>query len=197
MAASRADKRGKQVRASIVHWGFAATFLAGITLLASGVAAQQATTPEPTVTAIATPASPTASPMPSPTATSTPVNGYVAANAELDDIVWAREINPKTNAPVRVATGFITTDAAIYATFAVKRIDAGVTVTAEWSLNGTVVPELNASITLDQGYQDGWIEFHLTKADGEIWPIGTYTIAIKVDGTPALTYDIEVTVPPG
>ena len=173
-----------------------ATLFAGSSLAASRVAAQQTGSPGATVTAIATPATPTASPIPSPTATSTTVAGYVAANAELDDIVWAREIDLKTNAPVRVATGFITTDTTIYATFAVIRIDAGVTVTAEWSLNGTVVPALNASIALDQGYQDGWIEFHLTKAEGEIWPVGTYTIAIDIDGVPALTSAIEVTVPP-
>ena len=181
-----------------MRWGVVATFVASISLIASGAAAQQTTTPgaSVTVTASATPATPVSSPIPSPTATSTQVNGYVAANAELDDIVWARAIDPKTNAPVREATGFITTDAAIYATFSVKRIDAGVTVTAEWSLNGTVVPALNASITLDEGYTDGWIEFHLTKAEGEIWPIGTYTIDVKIDGTPALTSDIEVSVPP-
>jgi hypothetical protein len=195
MAGSRADKNGNRIGTSM-RWGVVGTLLAGLLLVASGAAAQQTTTPGATVTVSATPATPASSPIPSPTATSTPVNGYVAANAELDDIVWARDIDPKTNAPVRVATGFITTDAAIYATFAVKRIDAGVTVTAEWSLNGTVVPSLNASIALDQGYQDGWIEFHLTKAEGEIWPIGTYTIDIKIDGTPALTSDIEVTVPP-
>jgi len=179
-----------------MRWGMVGTLLAGLSLIASGVAAQQTASPGATVTAIATPASPTASPIPSPTATSTPVSGYVAANAELDDIVWAREIDPKTNAPVRVATGFITTDGSIYATFAVKRIDAGVTVTAKWSLNGTAVPALDASITLNEGYMDGWIEFHLTKADREIWPIGTYTITIEIDGVPALTSDIEVTVPP-
>jgi hypothetical protein len=195
MAGCRADKSGFHIGTSM-RLGMIGTFLAGISLVASSVAAQQTMTPGAAVTAIATPASPTASPIPSPTATSTPVTGYIAANAELDDIVWAREIDPKTNAPVRVATGFVTTDAAIYATFAVKRIDAGLIVTAEWSLNGTVVPELNASITLDRGYQDGWIEFHLTKPEGDIWPIGTYTIAIKVDGSPALTSDIEVTVPP-
>jgi hypothetical protein len=195
MTGSRADKSGNHIGSSM-RWGMVATLLATLSLIASSVAAQQTASPGATVTVIATPASPTASPIPSPTPTSMPVNGYVAANAELDGIVWAREIDPKTNAPVREATGFVTTDGSIYATFAVKRIDAGVSVTAEWSLNGTVVPALSASITLDQGYQDGWIEFHLTKAEGEIWPIGTYTIDIKINGAPALTSDIEVTVPP-
>ena len=195
MTGSRADKRRNRIGRSR-RWGIVGTLLAGLSLVVPGATAQQTASPGATVTTIATPASPTASPIPSPTATSTPVNGYVAANAELDEIVWAREIDPKTNAPLRAATGFITTDATIYATFAVKRIDAGVTVTAEWSFNGTAVPALNASIALGEGYTDGWIEFHLTKAEGEIWPIGTYTIDIKIDGTPALTSDIEVTVPP-
>src|SRR5215204_1829620 len=123
MAGSGADKSGFHI-ANLMRLGMIGTLLAGISLVASGVAAQQTASPGVTMTAIATPASPTASPIPSPTATSTPVTGYIAANAELDDIVWAREIDPKTNAPVRVATGFVTTDAAIYATFAVKRIDA-------------------------------------------------------------------------
>lgn len=169
----------------------------GSLFLLNAAAAQQTPPPGPTVTVIATPASPVASPAPSLSPTSTPVAGYVAANAELDDIVWARDIDPNTNKPTRVATGFITTDATIYATMAVRRIDAGVTVTAEWSFNGEALPSLTATVTLDQGYQNGWIEFHLTKPDAEIWPIGTYGIAIKIDGVEALTSEIVVSVPPG
>lgn len=165
-------------------------------MFGSSVDAQQISTPSATVTVVATPASPTASPIPTPTPPSTPVNGYVSANAELDEVIWARQIDPATNAPKRTATGFITTDATIYATIAVKRIDAGVTLTAEWSLNGIPVPALNANIPLDQGYENGWVEFHLTKAATEIWPIGTYTIDISVNGVPALTADVDVTVPP-
>jgi len=171
----------------------------GSLLLLSAAAAQQTAPPGPTVTVVATPASPVASPVPSPSPspTSTPAAGYVAANAELDDIVWSREIDPNSNAPTRVATGFITTDATIYATMAVIRIDAGVTVTAEWSFNGEALPNLTATVKLDQGYENGWMEFHLTKPDAEIWPIGIYGIVIKIDGVEALTSEIEVNVPPG
>ena len=88
----------------------------GSLLVVSAATAQQTPPPGPTVTVAATPASPVASPAPSstPSPTSTPIAGYAASNAELDDIVWAREIDPTTNAPTRVATGFITTDATIY-----------------------------------------------------------------------------------
>ena len=68
---------------------------------------------------------------------------------------------------------------------AVSRIDAGVTVTAEWSFNGEALPSLTATVTVDQGYQNGWIEFHLTKPETEIWPIGTYGIVIKINGVEA------------
>ena len=170
----------------------------GSLLVVSAATAQQTPPPGPTVTVAATPASPVASPAPSstPSPTSTPIAGYAASNAELDDIVWAREIDPTTNAPTRVATGFITTDATIYATMAVSRIDAGVTVTAEWSFNGEALPSLTATVTVDQGYQNGWIEFHLTKPETEIWPIGTYGIVIKINGVEALTSDVDVRVPP-
>lgn len=170
----------------------------GSLVFVSVAAAQQTPPPGPTVIIIATPATPIASPVPSPSPspTSTPVAGYVAANAELGDIVWSREVDPSTNKPTRVATGFVTTDATIYATMAVTRIDAGLTVTAEWSFNGEALPSLTATVKLDQGYQSGWMEFHLTKPDAEIWPIGTYGIMIKIDGVEALSSEIEVSVPP-
>jgi hypothetical protein len=111
-------------------------------------------------------------------------------------IEWAREIDPATNAPVRRATAFITTDAIIYAVLPVERIEQGSVVEATWSYNGTPVPALTATVTVEQTYENGWIEFHLTLPQGQIWPTGEYTIAIAINSQQVAESTIEVTVPP-
>lgn len=133
-----------------------------------------------------------------PAATATggaiPAKGTPAAEAA--EIVWAREIDPETNAPVRRATAFITTDAAIYAVLSLDRVEQGSVVEASWFYDGTPVPSLTASVAVDKTYEESWIEFHLTLPEGQIWPTGEYTIAIAVNGQQIAESAIEVTVPP-
>jgi type II secretory pathway component PulK len=155
--------------------------LAAAMVLMSGVAVAQ--TPDPTGT-------PGSSASPAATAAN------AAANAELGDIEWAREIDPVTNAPVRRATGFVTTDPAIHAVIPVIRILQGTVVSATWSFDGEAVPALDTSVTAASSYENGWLAFSLTRPEAEIWPIGTYGIAIYVDGVEMLTSNVEVQVPP-
>jgi hypothetical protein len=115
---------------------------------------------------------------------------------ELGDIEWAREIDPATNAPVRRATSFVTTDDSIHAVLPVIRIMQGAVVAAEWSFNGEPVPALDASVTATSSYENGWIAFSLIRPENEIWPTGVYGITITVDGVEALSAEVLVQVPP-
>lgn len=137
---------------------------------------------------------------PSPTATAPAVSSATPDEGtpvpEADTIVWAREIDPATNEPARKATAFITTDPLIYAVLPVQRIEQGSVVESAWSYNGIPVPGLTTSVTVEQTYENGWIEFHLTLPQGQIWPTGEYTITITIDGRQVATSSIEVTVPP-
>jgi hypothetical protein len=143
---------------------------------------------------------PSAQSTPTATSTAPAVNSSTPVEstpvAEENGIEWAREIDPATNAPVRRATAFITTDAIIYAVLPVERIEQGSAVEATWSYNGIPVPALTATVTVGQTYEHGWIEFHLTLPQGQIWPTGEYTISIAINGQPAAESTIEVTVPP-
>lgn len=112
------------------------------------------------------------------------------------EITWARAIDPATNEPKESASGFVTTDETIYAVLAVARIDQDSVVEATWSYNGAEVPELTATVTVDRGYTDGWIEFHLDRAPAEIWPIGEYAIKITINGQTVAESSVVVTVPP-
>lgn len=144
-------------------------------------------------------AQPLAQTTPSPASTipvtnsGTPAKGTPIPEGE---IVWAREIDPATNAPVRRATAFITTDAVIYALLPVERVEQGSVVEATWAYNDTPVPALTSSVSVDQTYENGWIEFHLTLPQGQIWPTGEYTIAISINGQQVAESTVEVTVPP-
>lgn len=133
---------------------------------------------------------------PSPVASPAASAVSVTANAELGEVMWARDIDPATNAPVRRATGFVTTDPAIHAVIPVIRILQGTVVSAAWSYRGEPVPSLDASVTADRSYENGWIAFSLTRPEGQIWPTGAYGIVIFVNGVEALTAEVNVQVPP-
>jgi hypothetical protein len=167
-------------------------------LIISVAAAAPVGSQSPTATATAT-AQATASAIASPSpvaATATATSTSTPVPAEKAEILWARAIDPETNEPTRKATAFITTDDVIYAVLPVENVAQGTVFEATWSFNGEVVPALTATVTCDKAYTTGWIEFHLTRSDGEIWPIGEYGIAISSNGEPVADATIQVTVPP-
>jgi len=137
---------------------------------------------------------------PSPTSTAPAVSSATPDEGtpvpEADTIVWAREIDPATNEPIRKATAFVTTDPIIYAVMPIPRIEQGSVIEATWAYDGTPVPALTTTVTAEQSYENGWIEFHLTPPQGQIWPTGEYTISITIDGRQVSSSTIEVTVPP-
>jgi hypothetical protein len=162
--------------------GLAAGLGAAVIMMTGALVAQ---TPDST----ATPATPGSVASPAASA-------YVSTNVELGEIEWAREIDPATNAPVRRATGFVTTDDAIHAVIPVIRIMEGAVVSATWSFDGEPVPALDASVTATGSYENGWIAFTLTRPVNDIWPTGIYGITITVDGAEALSAEVLVQVPP-
>jgi hypothetical protein len=38
----------------------------------------------------------------------------------------------------------------------------------------------------------GWIEFHLSQAAGELWPVGTYEISVAQPGAQPVTATVAV-----
>lgn len=178
-----------------------------------GVAADFAA---PTATPICEePGCPTGTPAPMPAATiaapphgppdettppgaATPLSSPVAfasAGAALGPVIWTSEIDPETRAPRHRATSLTTDVRAIYATVAVARVRAGTEFGAEWSYNRTRLEAFDATIVADSVGEHLWIEFHLALTRPDVWPNGTYEIAISVNGQPAVTGEIEVVYP--
>ena len=163
--------------------------LAGVRSLAGGLAAALLLM---TGVALAqTPDSPA-----TPALSASPAASASAANAELGEIVWARDIDPATNEPVRRASGFVTTDPVIHAVVPVIRIVQGTVVSAAWSYNGEPVPALDTAVTAERSYENGWIAFSLARPEDQIWPTGDYGITIFVDGVETQTAEMTVQVPP-
>jgi hypothetical protein len=122
---------------------------------------------------------PTATPAPTETPTApTPTPGVAA----IDKIVWARDVDPKNGAPVNEVLSFSPDAPAIYALVAVKNVTPGLTLTATWTYNGTALKGVGATIVATRPIADGWLEFHLAQAVGNVWPLGTYEITITQRG---------------
>ena len=154
-----------------------------------GIAGCGGSSPEkPASTKVSTPttvinAEPTATPTATPTA------------AIFGAIVWTTAINAATSAPVDKVASFGQDASAIYAVVPVKGVAPGLTVTADWTFNGSPLPGVSSTVVATRPVADGWLEFHLTLAAGQTWPAGTYHIDIHQPLGGAVHADVNVKLP--
>jgi hypothetical protein len=152
-------------------------------------------TPAPTATPTvlaATPApSPAASPSPLPDFAATP-GVFTSSQADVGKIVWTTAIDPTTKAPTGRATELTPTIETIYAALPVYRVQPGTVFTAKWTYNNTPVDALTSQVTASGGYDEAWIEFHLTRAANQPWPTGTYQVTVLVGGQQAEQGTVQV-----
>lgn len=152
----------------------AVAFIASLCLTACGGSAKPTPTAAPAATSTAAP--PTATPM----------------VASLGKIVWARKVDPASGAPVNQASVFAPDAPAIYAVVPVKDVAPGLTLSAQWSYNGTELKNVGATVVAAKPIASGWIEFHLSQATGQLWPVGTYKIAVTQSGAEPVTATVQV-----
>jgi hypothetical protein len=127
---------------------------------------------------------PTAS-MPTPT----------PAPAVLGEIVWAKSVDPVSFAPVEKTLSFLTDAPAIYAVVPVQSVGPGLTLTADWTYNDTVLTGVSSIVTASQPLANGWVEFHLSLAPGQTWPAGTYAISVRQQIGAPVTAKVSVKKP--
>jgi hypothetical protein len=112
---------------------------------------------------------------------------------EIGAVVWAAEVAPGTNEPLDRVERFSADALTIYAVVPVSRIAAGSVLRASWTYNGVPLEGLEQEITFDAAPDaTTWVEFHLSLPTGETWPLGTYEVALKVDGQDVRTASVEV-----
>jgi hypothetical protein len=146
----------------------------------SGDAPDATPTVAPAASAIPSPApSPVASPSPLPNLAATP-GIFTSSQADVGKVVWSTAIDPTTKAPTGRVNELTANVETIYATLPVYRVKPGTVFTAEWTYNNTPVDTLTSHVTATGGYDEGWIEFHITRATNQLWPDGTYQVTVLV-----------------
>jgi hypothetical protein len=116
-----------------------------------------------------------ASPAPVVTATALP-------EASVGKIVWATSIVDGTNAPAQPVTSFDSSASALYAVVQVKNLRPNLVLSASWTYNGVPLDSLNTGLLANNTYQSLYVQFHLARGGEELWPEGSYEIAISLDG---------------
>ena len=97
--------------------------------------------------------------------------------AELGEVVWTTAVDP-AGLPATPVPNFAPDAAAIYAVLPVVRIDAGSTISATWTYNGTSLDALGSSVAVNEARAGGRLEFYLDSTGAELWPDGKYEITV-------------------
>lgn len=131
-----------------------------------------------------TPPTPSGSPAP-----------FRSAVADIGPIVWATEVDPRTNAPLQTVSTFPLDAPTIVAAVPVARWEPAAVVSAEWSYNGTPLDAFATTVRVDSATRDVWIAFRLGKQPEASWPDGVYAISLLVDGRVAQSSAVAVVAP--
>ena len=103
--------------------------------------------------------------------------------ASIEPIVWTTAVDSTTNAPAEPVEQFSTEEQTIYAVVRVANLPAGAVLSASWTYNDAPLESATREIVPSQAYRAGYVEFHLTRGDGQTWPEGSYGLTITLDGT--------------
>lgn len=130
-------------------------------------------------------------PTAAPTETAVPTTGMgtgtpiatTPPQAAFGEIVWATSIDPQSKAPIDRVDRVPSDVSTIYAVIPIARVAPGTELTAEWTYNDTPIEGVGSSVVTSQ-LPDSltWAEFHLERSDGESWPKGSYSVAIRQNG---------------
>lgn len=166
------------------HYGILVAASLALTLVGCGGGGSSNPTPTVAPTETVVPAA--------ATVTGTPVTNQ-APQAAFGEIVWATSIDPQSKAPIDRVDQVPSDVATIYAVIPIARVAPGTELTAEWTYNDTAIEGVGSSTVTSQ-LPDSltWAEFHLQRSDGEPWPTGAYSVAIRQNGQIVAESTVEV-----
>ncbi|MGI8484232.1 MAG: hypothetical protein ACR2OU_08210 [Thermomicrobiales bacterium] len=127
------------------------------------------------------------------TATATPAAVSTPATPVLrDGVVWSTTIDPVTGAPGGDVTEIPQSAKTVYAFVQYGGMPARTSLSATWTIDGTPIPGILQSITVDTARGAGWIEFHLDWTAAGTWPRGALGISIEIDGKPMTSGSVQI-----
>ncbi len=144
-------------------------------LLAGCGGGEDDATPTPTAEATVAPES---------TATMVPETG-------LGDVTWSTGLTG-AGAPDGDLDTFSRENEVIHASVEATNLQAGETLTASWSINGTPVEGLDTGVTIDANTTSGWVSFLLTWNGAALWPTGTLEVMITTSTGISATGSIQI-----
>jgi hypothetical protein len=110
----------------------------------------------------------------------------------LGDIVWASDIDPKTSAPVASVTRYAPDAPRLVAVTRAERLPAGSRIDATWDYNNTSLDALTTQVVTADQASDRWISFSIDRDPAVLWPVGSYDVAISLDGQVVQRSTVEV-----
>jgi hypothetical protein len=134
---------------------------------------------------------------PTPTVGPTATNAAVAptvttAPPSIEAIVWTTAVDSVSNAPLDPIEQFASEDGTIYGVVRAVNLPVGAVLAATWSYNDVPLDGAESTIVPARVYPAGYVEFHLTRSDGQPWPPGIYALTITLDGVSAQSATVDV-----
>jgi len=125
---------------------------------------------------------------PSPITTpATPV-----ATPALGEVVWASDVDPKTSAPVTPVTEYAPDAPRLIAVTRAERLPPGSRIDATWEYNNTSLDALTTRVVTADQASDRWISFSIDRDPAALWPVGSYDVAISLNGQVVQRRTVEV-----
>lgn len=135
----------------------------------------------------------TVHPIATPTVTAPPpAESTPATPVVREGVIWSTTIDPVTGNPGSEVTEIPQSAKTVYAFVQTGGLPAGTTLSATWTIDGTPIPGITQSMTVDTAYGVGWIEFHLDWAVGGTWPRGALGVSIAIDGKPMTSGSVQI-----
>jgi hypothetical protein len=138
------------------------------------------------------PANPSPAVVPTSTAVAAATPVSVVMESQIGDIVWATSTDPASNAPIDAVSSYRPDAPRIIAAVRTRALSAGSTVEATWEYNDTSLDAFTTRLNPSGSGAEQWISFHIARDPEVPWPVGTYELAISLDGTIVQQAAVEV-----
>jgi hypothetical protein len=111
----------------------------------------------------------------------------------ISDVVWATATDPASDAPIEPVSSYRPDDPRIIAALRTRGLGVGSTIEATWQYNDTSLDAFTTRLSLAESGVEQWISFHIARDPEVPWPVGTYEVAVSLDGTIVRRAAVEVT----
>ena len=135
---------------------------------------------------------------PSPQVVPTSTAGVAATpmsavmESQIGDIVWTAATDPASNEPTDAVASYRPDAPRIIAAVRTRALSAGSIIEATWEYNDTSLDAFTTRLTPSASGAEQWISFHIARDPEVPWPVGTYEVAIALDGAIVRQAAVEV-----